>query len=180
VLAGQSPVPPDAYLSNFTAAHTEFQYGLNLLGLISCDSAQILGGTVTPVFAVTALVDKNCLVGTTDVDFGTHGVLATDVAAVGAVTVECTPDTTYTVALDNGVTGTGPTARLMTASGAAITYGLYQDAAHTEPWGQTGVDVVAGTGSGAAEVHDVYGLVPAQATPAPGVYQDTVVVTVAY
>ncbi len=67
------------------------------------------------------------------------------------------------------------------AGGATIGYTLYRDAARTQLWGTTtGADTFAGTGAGVAQSVTVYGRVPAQATPAPGVYADTVNVTVTY
>jgi spore coat protein U-like protein len=48
-------------------------------------------------------------------------------------------------------------------------------------WGITiGTDTVSATGNGAAQTHTVYGRVPAQTTPAPATYSDTVTVTVTY
>ncbi|WP_409528142.1 spore coat protein U domain-containing protein [Rhizobium sp.] len=40
--------------------------------------------------------------------------------------------------------------------------------------------MVTGTGTGSPQTLTVYGRVPAQNTPAPGTYSDTVVVTVSY
>ncbi|WP_280527698.1 spore coat protein U domain-containing protein [Ciceribacter thiooxidans] len=39
---------------------------------------------------------------------------------------------------------------------------------------------MTGTGTGLTENVSVYGRVPAQSTPAPGTYTDTIVVTVTY
>jgi spore coat protein U-like protein len=40
--------------------------------------------------------------------------------------------------------------------------------------------VVSGTGSGAQQTLSLYGRVPAQRTPAPGDYKDTVTVTLTF
>lgn len=47
------------------------------------------------------------------------------------------------------------------------------------PWGDgtAGTATVAGTGTGANQVIRMYGLVPAQTTPSPGEYKDTVMAT---
>jgi spore coat protein U-like protein len=51
----------------------------------------------------------------------------------------------------------------------------------TQNWGQTiGTDTVAATGNGAAQPFTVFGQVPAQTTPSPGLYTDTITVTVTY
>jgi spore coat protein U-like protein len=107
-------------------------------------------------------------------------VLSSGVAATGTISVQCTPGTGYSIALDNGMTGSGPTMRLMTKGAASITYGLYKDSAHSQQWGASGGDIVSGTGNGTSIGSTVYGLVPAQSTPAPGLYQDTVVATITY
>jgi spore coat protein U-like protein len=58
---------------------------------------------------------------------------------------------------------------------------MYSDASRTVNWGNTsGTDTVAGTGNGSAQVLTIYGRVPAQTTPAPATYNDTVTVTINY
>ena len=115
-------------------------------------------------------------------DFGSQGVL--DSAQNGSTTIgiQCTNTTPYTVRLDAG-SGAGATVadRLMTLGAATVSYSLFRDAAHMLVWGETdGTNTVAGTGNGAVQTLDVYGQIPAQTTPAPGLYTDTVTVTVSY
>ena len=69
----------------------------------------------------------------------------------------------------------------MTKGSESVLYGLYRDNSRAQPWGSTnGADTVSGTGNGFAQPNSVFGRVSAQATPSPGVYQDTVVATVNY
>ena len=69
----------------------------------------------------------------------------------------------------------------MTSGGATINYSLYTDAGRTTVWGNTvGTDAVSATGNGASQSYTVYGRVPAQTTPAPATYTDTITVTVTY
>jgi spore coat protein U-like protein len=96
------------------------------------------------------------------------------------VSVQCTAGTAFSLTLDNGIAGTGPTTRVMTKGSEAIVYGLYQDSGHGLPWGTIGVEALTGTGDAGTAVLDVYGLVPPQPTPSPGLYEDTVVATVVY
>jgi spore coat protein U-like protein len=168
------------YLSEFTAAHTTFIYGLNLAPLIACDAIPLLTTTINPTFTVSANVETNCELAAADIDFGSHGALAGAVSATGQLGVRCTPDAGFAIALGNGNTGTGPTAREMTLGPNAITYGLYSDAGHTQPWGESGGTTIAGTGSGLEQLFTIYGRVPPQPTPPPGTYSDTIVVTVTY
>lgn len=65
-----------------------------------------------------------------------------------------------------------------TNSALTLQYNLYTTAARTTVWDN--VTGVSGTGNGADQWNTVYGRVPAQTTPAAGVYQDTVNVTVSW
>jgi spore coat protein U-like protein len=69
----------------------------------------------------------------------------------------------------------------MSYGGTQITYGLYQNAARSQPWGSAnGTNTVSGTGTGSGQPITVYGRVPAQTTPAPGTYSDSIVATLTY
>jgi spore coat protein U-like protein len=183
VQGGQQTAVPGVYSSLFSGAHARVDYDVDLLPIIFPPPPCSAGGhdaTTNLTFSVLANVDPNCDVTADNIDFGEHGVLAAPVPAQGEVRVVCTPGTAYTVALNGGLAGAPPTLRLMTLSAASIVYGLYKDSGYGQPWGDTGGDVVAGTGTGVVEALPIYALVPAQTTPAPGVYRDTVVVTVTY
>lgn len=141
--------------------------------------------TATTTFNVGASVSALCLVIAADLDFGAYNPLSsgTDLDINTTVTVECTNTTTYDVGLDVG-TGTGATyaVRKMTSGANLLDYSLYSDAARTNVWGETiGVDTVAGTGDGTAQVLTVYGRVPSgQSSAIPGAYTDVITVTVTY
>jgi len=130
----------------------------------------------------TATVLPNCTVSATGVNFGSSGAISSNVDATGSVSVQCTNATPYTVALSGGNAGASdPTQRKMSKGGETITYGLYQNAARSQPWGGTsGLNTVGGTGSGDGQALTVYGRVAAQSTPSPGTYVDAVVVTLTY
>lgn len=138
--------------------------------------------TTSGNMTVTANVTAACSVSANALNFGTVGVLTSAVNATTTVSVQCTSGTAYTIGLSAG-SGTGATvaARKMTLSGSTVTYSLYRDSGRTLVWGTTvGTDTVAGTGTGSAVSHTVYGRAPAQSTPAPGAYSDTIVVTLTY
>ena len=61
-----------------------------------------------------------------------------------------------------------------------VTYGLYHDAARSLPRGMAGTDAAFGVGDATVQNLAVYGRIPAQSMPSPGLYADTVVVTVSY
>jgi len=102
------------------------------------------------------------------------------VDATGSISLTCTANLPYTVSLNGGLSNSPPAARRMTRSGAGVTYGLYRDTNRANVWGSAAGQIASGTGNGSAQTLTVYGRVPAQNTPAPGLYSDTVVVTVNY
>jgi spore coat protein U-like protein len=178
VFSGQNTVPVGAYLSSFTAIHTNFIYAN--LGITACPNL-LFPQTSNPTFTVTADVESNCLVNAQNIDFGPHGVLSADVDATGQISVTCTADADYSIGLDGGLAGGTPTTRKMSKAAEQITYGLYRDAGRSQAWGETiGVNTMAGTGTGVVQNYTVYARVPPQTTPTPGLYQDTIVVTVTY
>ncbi len=177
---GQTTVPPGLYTSTFSGSEVQFEYGYYSSG-VWCGSIPN-AKYASPDFTVRANVVPNCLVNATDIDFGDAGVLSTNVDATGSITVRCNAGVSYQIALDGGTSGaTDPTARRMTNGSHAVRYGIYRDAARTQPWGSTlGVDTVAATATGLDQVYTTYGRVPPQPTPPPGTYTDTIVVTVTY
>jgi len=139
--------------------------------------------TTTSTFTVQITLAATCVINSTStLDFGSQGVLTANVDQTSTIQVQCTNTTPYNVGLDAG-TGTGATVavRKLTSGGATVNYTIYSDSGRTTVWGNTvATDTVAATGNGAAQSYTVYGRVPAQTTPAPGTYTDTVTVTVTY
>lgn len=135
---------------------------------------------VTTSFQVLATVPANCTVSATPIAFPSTSLIVSNVDATASISTTCTKSTVYTVGLSNGGTGTGPTARKMTKGSDSITYGLYLDAARSQPWSMAAGNMGSGTGTGVAQALTVYGRVPSGQTPPPGTYNDTVIVTVSY
>jgi spore coat protein U-like protein len=148
--------------------------------------------TQNTTFTVSVTIQASCTISANTMAFGNQGVLAASVQQTSQITVDCTNTTPYTVGLDNGQNFSGGTRRMKeTIAGTTfVNYGLYTDAAHTNAWTTTtstttctgGANTCAiGTGTGSAQPPiTVYGLIPAQTTPAPGTFQDTVTATVTY
>lgn len=177
VFASQPNVAPGGYVSSFSDADVSFVYaegdGLNC-------SAPAGGSVAQSSFAVGATVSANCLIEVDDIDFGQQGIIDAEVTAVGEVRATCTPDTSYTITMDGGLSGVAdPEQRLMLSGSNSIAYGLYADANHSSPWGAGAGTVVSGTGAGDVQTLQVYGRVAPQSA-APGYYTDTVVVTISY
>jgi len=176
VLANQQTAAPLSY--TWSAASPGIDYGYQ--GSTACPTGKNTTTGGTTVWTATVLA--NCTVSATGVNFGSSGPITSNVDAAGSVSVQCTSSTPYAVALNGGNSGaTDPTQRTMSKGAEKITYGLYQNAARTQPWGSTaGSNTVAGTGTGSGQALTVYGRVASQTTPSPGTYTDSVVVTVTY
>jgi spore coat protein U-like protein len=139
--------------------------------------------TTTTTFTATITLAATCTINSAStLDFGTAGVLTANVDQTSTIAVQCTDTTPYSIGLDAG-TGTGATVtvRKLTSGATTVNYTLYSDSGHNNIWGNTPpTDTVAATGNGASQSYTVFGRVPAQTTPAPGTYTDTVTVTVTY
>jgi spore coat protein U-like protein len=179
IWAGQPTLSAGFYSSSFTGTQSSVAYAYSTVG-----TCAVIGNShaTTAAFTVSATDATVCVVSATTLNFGSTGVLSSALDGAGTVTVTCTNAAPYALYLDGGLSGASdPTQRKMTQSGKSVTYGLYQDSGRTMPWGSsTGVNTAAGTGTGLAQNFTVYGRVPAQSTPSPGTYSDTVVATITY
>jgi spore coat protein U-like protein len=178
ILSGQQSKPSGSYSSNFAAAP-----------FIRWDEDPSYGGdpcitsskVISTSFTAIANVIGSCTVATTNMNFGVVNFLNNNIDAIATISPTCSINAPYSVSLSNGNTGTGPTNRKMVNGGNSVTYGLYQNASRSQPWGNIiGTNTVGGTGNGSAQPITVYGRVPPQTTPPPATYTDTVVVTVTY
>lgn len=184
IAAGQTTVPTtgDAstvYSQSFTTA-TAIAYGYYLLVAPSCASLTAAG---TFPFTVSATVTNNCTIGATNLSFGTAGVIGTGINAAGSLSITCTNGDSWRVSLNGGGSG-NVAARTMQrqGGGGSVGYQLYTDSARILPWGDGsgGTTRVTGTGTGLAQAVNVYGRVPAQSTPMPGNYSDTITATIEF
>ncbi|VWC49642.1 lipoprotein [Burkholderia lata] len=169
------------YSQTFGGNTTSINAGFYLLGAPGCASLTASNGTFP--FSATANVINNCNISATNVSFGTASVLSGALAATGSITAQCTNGDAWKIALNGGSSGS-VTARQMQRSGGGgtIGYGLYTDAARSIAWGDGtgGSSTVTGVGTGTSQVVTVYGAVPAQTTPAPGNYSDTITATISF
>jgi spore coat protein U-like protein len=178
IYATQQTLAPGTYTSIFSGTQTQIAYAQS--GVLTC---ALIGSTnaTSASFTVMATYSSVCHLASTNLNFGSAGVLTASVTATSTVTATCSSTTPYTVGLSGGnVNATDPTQRKMANGSAQLTYGLYQDSAHNVPWGNTTSNWEGGTGSGLSQSLTVHGLVPVQTTPAPGTYTDTIVATVTY
>jgi spore coat protein U-like protein len=155
-------------------------------GILSAAVAQ--AGTATTTFAVTATVQSTCSATATPLAFPAYTPGGGAQAANSTISIKCTKNSPYTVALSAGsTTGASETQRLMANGTNTLQYNLYTTAAFTTVMGDgTGGSVTtAGTGSGVATANalTVYGQLPDSATnqaAVTGNYSDLITVTVTY
>lgn len=172
-------LPPGAYVSTF-AGGARARYSFN--DAIPCDGVN--GSESADSFMATGSITESCAVEADDLDFGAHARLDAAADASSQVRVQCSANTAYSVSLGAGGGGDMAARRMLHGSipSEQIAYQLYNDAARSQVWGDGsgGTSTVSGTGTGATQAVSVYGRIPLQATPRPGDYEDTVIVTVSY
>lgn len=144
--------------------------------------------TTTTNFTVTSTLLATCSATANALAFGTYTPGAGTLTANGTVTVKCTKNSPYTVALNGGSTTGGTVAQRLMASGAnTLQYNLFTSAALNTVFGDgSGTSKTeAGTGAGIATgtAFTVFGQLPdnaANQVAVPGSYSDTVTVTITY
>jgi len=138
--------------------------------------------TKTTTFQVSLVISNDCAISANALSFGTSGVLSADINQSTTLSVTCSNTTPYSVGLDAGsVSGSTVNLRLLGNGSATVQFQLYSDSAHTTLWGNTaGTNTVSGTGTGSAQSLTVYGVVPAQITPAANTYTSTVTASVTF
>jgi spore coat protein U-like protein len=171
---GQQTAAVGDYQSDFSTSEVVFTYAE---GDLDC-STPLGGGDATATFSLYASVAANCLLETADLNFGTAGIIGSNIDADTNLGITCTPGTSYSVSIDGGGSH-DPDNRLLRSGANTVTYSLYSDPSHMDNWGTASADTVADTGDGTQKRHNVYGRIPPQAA-APGTYADTVVVTITY
>ena len=140
--------------------------------------------TKTAQFQVSVTIVGECnAITPLPVNFGANvgAAFTQPINAEAQISVLCTANTPYSIALNGGLYGT-PVSRLMDSAGTKLSYGLFSDAARITYWGDgtTGVRV-SGTGNGSTQSITVYGQLPVPgAVPKPGTYTDTVTATLTY
>lgn len=186
----QGSLPAGTYYSynpNFTLRYQAVSGGA---APASCD-----GGSSTHAsgnIQFTAEVADSCSLSVSGVNFGSineFGRLRTEKTAEGNLSVQCSQGKPYTVYLGSGNNPADGGYRQMANGEARLSYQLYQDAAHTQVWDETGGTLLAGgpggvsrTGNGSEQTLTVYGRIQA-GTIVPvtvGSYIDMVTVTVSY
>lgn len=144
----------------------------------SCQNVTANQSTLSTLTAQLT-IDTSCTVDANPLDFGTVNALDGH-TATSNLSVACTLNGPYSVALDGGSVSGDVGDRRMQLGPNAIAYQLYRDSGHTQLWGNTPGTVVEDVGTGSPQSIPIYGLVPTQAGVPQGTYQDVVTVTVTF
>jgi spore coat protein U-like protein len=155
-------------------------------GVMAAGIAQ--SATTTTTFAVTATVQSTCSATAATLAFPNYTPGAGTLTGNTNISVKCTKNTPFTVALNVGsTTGDSFAQRLMGSGANTLQYNLYTTAALGTIFGDgtAPTATVAGTGAGVATATTVtvFGQLPDNATnqaAVPGAYTDTITVTVTY
>jgi len=145
--------------------------------------------TATGTISVTATVVSSCTLSASSAPVAFGNVISgysQAFNATGDVYVTCGNGVSYNVGLDNGANyGSGTRNMILSGGSALLPYQLYRSTsdrtAGSPTWGTTiGTNTLAGTATGSQQTIPVYGQVPANQSPTPGSYGDTVNITVTY
>jgi spore coat protein U-like protein len=158
-------------------------------GAIAGSTEQVPAATATYTLNVSGTVSASCTLTAVAVAFGALSTSA-NTNATGSVTINCTPGNSLTIALSGGANASSLQRRISNGTNFA-NYNLYQptaagnaQAAGPVPWGDGSVTATGATfnttGTGAAQVFNVYGQVPSGQTLSAGLYSDAVTVTLTY
>ena len=160
-----------------------------IAGIFVLTAGSAFAGTATSNMAVSATISANCTIAAGALGFGAYDPIVANAAAplsgTATINVTCTNAASTTITLDQGLNPAGGSTnaaplRQMAAGGSFLTYGLFQDNAHTITWGNTAGTGVVYTGTGVAGSVTVFGQVPAAQNLPAGTYNDTVVATITF
>ena len=159
---------------------------LSILGIsILFTNALYAADPVSTTMLVSANVVGTCSVTAVDVNFGDLAGFPSSGSTQGSVSVNCSPDTQYSILLDGGLHWDANGRNMILAPGGPdlIPYQLFTEGGI--PWGDgneegTGMAPVGGTGTGSLQSYPVVAETQLPYAVPPGAYTDTVTVTVAY
>jgi spore coat protein U-like protein len=143
------------------------------------------GATLTGTLDVSVTAVPACTMSVTGITFPDY--VGLQVTGNGDVTVTCAQTIPYNIALDGGLHFAGGTRLVTNIANNYIYYTLFQDAGFNVLWGDSDFAAtypngtsLPDTGTGVATPHTVYGVLSAGGAGPPGLYTDTVTVTLYY
>lgn len=144
--------------------------------------APLRAQTYASTMQIDAKVIPTCDVFALPLSFGTIPILLPNTDAQTRITVTCTPNTAFTVGIDNGLNFSTRRRmiRIGPGLGTFLNYEIYRNAARTQRWGNVGGELASSTApaNGAAVVFTAYGR--AYGFVVAGPFQDTVTIAVTF
>ena len=171
---------------NYKSSSAILKSKLAILGFVFLIPLQSNAATSSTTMTVTATVLTACTLQTNPLVFGSYDTTAaSDLTASTTVEVLCNGlSNAYTISMSTGL-GANATfaARQLTAAGQSINYSIYTNANTSNVWGDgtSTTSIVSGSGTtGVVRSYPVYGKIFNNQPAAPGIYSDTVTVTLSY
>jgi spore coat protein U-like protein len=152
-------------------------------GCFSLASVPATAGTATNTVPAKLKVFAGCSLQARPLMFvATNPLLSVNIDATTSLTVKCTPNTDYSIDIDDGLNPQGNNKRQMTGPlGIPLPYNVYLDGARKNVWGKGQTKNFTGnSGAGSPLDIPVYGRVPASTLSAVGQYNDTLTVTLSF
>ncbi|WP_029685018.1 Csu type fimbrial protein [Tatumella saanichensis] len=178
VLSGQNKLMAyDYYNYNFGGYRVKYAYASTSGQLPSCAAMPATQSfTITDGAMASATVKNGCAIDqVSNMSFGELSPVNSAQlggTATVTVTISCPVNTTFSVALGNGLHSQQSLRNMCDASGSnCIPYQLYQDASHTQVWNSSNIETV-NIGNDTTKSLTVYGMVPNQDWPPAGSYTD--------
>lgn len=175
-------VGPDdlTFSSSFGGGSVLMRFMFFLTGTGNC----LLGTSVAMPFNVEAKVINDCTITVGNLVFPDSSLLTSAVRSTTSLSTRCSLNTPYKVTFDKGkASGATVAARKMTGgpTNELVAYRISNTLDGVSLGdGSSGTAVIADTGTGSTQTRTIYGLVPAQTTPSPGDYKDSVLATVSF
>lgn len=150
-----------------------------MIDCVSLRTRAMAAAAVALVVAATPAHATNCTINPQSVNFGQYDPLsisASDTAAT--ISITCDVETPFEIALGPGAGSYS--ARTMTGGADAMVYNLYIDPQRATVWGDGSGGSSTVSAVSAQADFTVYARAPARQNLTPGLYADTIMVTVTY
>ncbi|RZT06145.1 Spore coat protein U (SCPU) domain-containing protein [Duganella sp. CF402] len=164
--------------SDFGSGSALVQYLFTILPSAVCT----LGPTAAIPFQVRGKVINDCNISVGNIAFPDTKLLSSTVRSTSNMSIKCSVNTAYRILLSYGGNASGTTRKMKKLSGTELVSYQLSNTLDGSTWGDgtSGTVVVTGTGDGNSASLTVFGRVPAQTTPSPGDYKDTITATVQF
>lgn len=135
-------------------------------------------GIASGSLSVSVTVESGCTIRDSALEFETYITgQSSDIVAQTDVVVENCPIGNLTLHVDGGSSGNTSKRQMVGESGEKLAYRLYQDPNFNKPLGEGKQALKASLGTSSSVAFTIYGVVPGGQLVSPGVYTDSVQLT---